>query len=110
MALYATVYVAVMGPEGLRKVNDISYASAHHLHDALLATGLFKEVFDKPFLKEFVLSTSLDYKTLQQALVSNGFFAALRTEEGYLDFCCTEKRTPEQIDELVSVITSLVNN
>lgn len=110
MALYATVYVAVMGPEGLRKVNDISYASAHHLHDALLATGLFKEVFDKPFLKEFVLSTSLDYKTLQQALVSNGFFAALRTEEGYLDFCCTEKRTPEQIDALVSVITSLVNN
>ena len=55
MALYVTVYMSLMGPKGLKEVNDRSYAAAHYLHDELLKTGKFAEVFDKPFLNEFVL-------------------------------------------------------
>ena len=47
MALYVTIYLSLMGPEGLRRVNEISAAGAHILHDKLLETGLFTEVFDK---------------------------------------------------------------
>ncbi|MCD8313221.1 MAG: aminomethyl-transferring glycine dehydrogenase subunit GcvPA [Bacteroidales bacterium] len=107
MALYVTVYLSLMGPEGLRKVNDLSYDGAHYLHDRLLATGRFTEAFDKPFLKEFVLKTSLHVAGLQQKLIDNGFFAAYETEEGYVSFCVTEKRTKAEIDALVAVIESI---
>ena len=107
MALFVTVYMSLMGPEGLKKVNDLSYGGAHYLHDRLLETGKFAEVFDRPFLKEFVLRTSIDIPTLQKALLDNGFFGALRTEEGYVSFCVTERRTKAEIDAMVGVIDAI---
>ena len=50
MALYVTVYMSLMGPKGLREVNELCYGGAHYLHDRLLETGLFEKPFDKPFL------------------------------------------------------------
>lgn len=104
MALWVTVYLSLMGPEGMRKVNAISAEGAHHLHDELLKTGKFEEVFTAPFLKEFVLRPLCDVKELQQKLYDAGFFAAYQTEEGYVTFCVTEKRTREEIDALVKTI------
>ena len=108
MALYATVYMSLMGDEGLKKVNDLSYAGAHYLHDRLIATGCFEEVFDKPFLKEFVLKTDVPADQLQRALAEEGFFAPLQTEEGYVSFCVTEKRSREEIDRLLAVIRTVI--
>lgn len=107
MALFVTVYMSLMGPDGLKKVNDLSYGGAHYLHDRLLETGKFTEVFDRPFLKEFVLGTSIDIPSLQKALLDNGFFGALRTEEGYVSFCVTERRTKAEIDAMVGVIDAI---
>ena len=104
MALFVTVYLSLMGPEGLKKVNDLSYGGAHYLHDKLLATGKFEEVFHQPFLKEFVLKPLVPISELQQKFLDGGFFAALETEEGYVSFCVTEKRSKQEIDELVSLI------
>ena len=96
-----------MGPDGLKKVNDLSYGGAHYLHDRLLATGKFSDVFDRSFLKEFVLGTTLDTDVLQQSLLDAGFFGALRTEEGYVSFCVTERRTKAEIDAMVDVIDKI---
>lgn len=104
MALWVTVYLSLMGPEGMKQLNETCYANAHYLHDELLKTGKFKEVFEAPFLKEFVLKPLTDIKTLQQKLYDNGFFAALETPEGYVCFCATEKRTRQEIDSLINVI------
>ena len=108
MALYATVYMSLMGDEGLKKVNDLSYGGAHYLHDRLIATGCFEDVFDKPFLKEFVLKTDVPADQLQRALAEEGFFAPLQTEEGYVSFCVTEKRSREEIDRLLAVIRTVI--
>jgi glycine dehydrogenase subunit 1 len=103
MALWVTIYLSLMGPEGLREVNRISSDGAHYLYKELLATGKFEEVFPgKPFLKEFVLKPKV--AGLQARLEQAGFFAALETEEGYVSFCVTEKRTKEEIDQLVKVV------
>ena len=104
MALWCTVYLSLMGPEGLRKVNRLSCEGAHYLYDSLLATGKFEKVFDGPFLKEFVLRPLCDVEKLQQALLDAGFFAALQTEEGYVSFCVTEKHGKDEIDSLVKVV------
>ena len=103
MALWVTIYLSLMGPKGLKEVNRISSDGAHYLYKELLATGKFEEVFPgKPFLKEFVLKPKVG--GLQAKLEQAGFFAALETEEGYVSFCVTEKRTKEEIDQLVKVV------
>ena len=105
MALWVTVYLSLMGPEGLREVNRLSSDGAHYLYAELLKTGRFEEVFPgKPFLKEFVLKPKQFPGQMQKKLEDAGFFAALDTEEGYVSFCVTEKRTKEEIDRLVQVI------
>lgn len=104
MALYVTVYMSLMGKEGLAKVNSLSSAGAHYLYGELLKTGKFEPVFDKPFLKEFVLKPLVPVEKLQQKLLDAGFFGALATEEGYVSFCVTEKRTRAEVDSLVEAV------
>lgn len=104
MALYVTVYMSLMGKEGLAKVNSLSSAGAHYLYGELLKTGKFEPVFDKPFLKEFVLKPLVPVEKLQQKLLDKGFFGALATEEGYVSFCVTEKRTKAEVDSLVEAV------
>ncbi len=104
MALYVTVYMSLMGKEGLSKVNSLSSAGAHYLYGELLKTGKFEPVFDKPFLKEFVLKPLVPVEKLQQKLLEEGFFGALATEEGYVSFCVTEKRTRAEVDSLVEAV------
>ena len=107
MALWCTVYLSLMGPEGLRRVNELSYEGAHYLHDALLATGRFAQVYDQDFLKEFVLKPLCDVEKLQQALLDAGYFAALQTEEGYVTFCVTEKADRKDLDRIVEIVKAL---
>ena len=107
MALWCTVYLSLMGPEGLRKVNTLCYERSHYLHDRLLETGKFESVTEGEFIKEFVLKPLCDVEKLQKALLDAGYFAALQTEEGYVTFCATEKHGKEEIDQLVEIVKSV---
>jgi glycine dehydrogenase subunit 1 len=111
MALHITIYLALMGKQGLREVNEQSYGAAHYLHDELVKTELFTPAFpNTPFLKEFALRTTLPVKALQSHLAKHGYMAGIALgdyREGMDDcilFCATEKRTKQQIDELVKLI------
>ena len=107
MALWCTVYLSLMGPEGMRRVNELSYEGAHRLYESLLKTGKFEKVFDGDFLKEFVLRPLCPVDKLQKALLDAGYFAALQTEEGYVTFCVTEKHSAEEIDKIVEIVKAL---
>jgi len=108
MALWCTVYLSLMGPEGMRRVNAICFEGSHYLKRQLLATGKFEDPMpDATFLKEFVLIPKIPAAKLQQALLDAGFFAALEGPEGYVSFCVTEKRTKAEIDALVGIVKNL---
>ena len=107
MALYVTVYMSLMGPKGLREVNELSYGGAHYLHDRLLETGLFEKAFDKPFLKEFTLKALVPARKIQDALMLIGVFGAVEVEEGLVNFCVTEKVSKENIDAVVEYLKEL---
>lgn len=105
MALYVTVYLSLMGKEGMKRVNDLSYGGAHYLYKQLLATGKFSEAFEgKPFLKEFTVRTSLTADKLHAALAEGGYLAAMPMGGDLVSFCVTEKRTREEIDNMVELI------
>jgi glycine dehydrogenase subunit 1 len=105
MALYATIYLALMGKEGVREVNQLSANGAHYLYEQLLATGKFQPAFpEKPFLKEFVVKTDLDIKALNARLLENGIMGPVDLGNGLAEFAVTEKRSKEEIDNLITLI------
>ena len=113
LALYATVYLSLMGPTGLRKVNELSYIGAHYLYDQLIKTGKFSPVYNQSFLKEFVVHTHLNVEMIQKQLSDHGIFGAVNLGdfdekyENVLNFCVTEKRSKHEIDQLVSILGDL---
>ena len=101
MALFVTIYLSLMGKQGLKEVAQLSYAGAHYLWDELKKTGRFHLVFDQPFFNEFYVKYDGDVDTLYQRFVEAGFLVA-KLEDG-LVFAVTEKRTKEEIDNLVKI-------
>lgn len=104
MALYATIYLSLMGPEGLREVNRLSCDGAHYLYNRLIESGKFHKVFDAPFLKEFTVRTDLDMKAVNEKLRKNGIMGGIDLGNGLVEFAVTEKRTREEIDKLVKLM------
>lgn len=105
MALYAVIYIALMGKQGMLDVNRLSCDGAHYLHARLLNSGLFEESFPgKPFLKEFTLKTGLDLPKLEKYLAENGVMGGLDLGNGLVAFAVTEKRSRKEIDRLVELI------
>ena len=104
MALYVTIYLSLMGKQGMKEAAELSYAGAHYLCDKLLATGLFTKTFEQPFLNEFCLTYNGDVDTLQKKCMEMGYLAGVKVDEHTLMFAVTEKRTKEDIDDLVEVI------
>ena len=102
MALFVTIYCSLMGKQGLKEAAQLSYAGAHYLCDELLKTGRFSLAFDKPFFNEFYVKYDGDANTLYQRFIEEGILGGIRLEEGFL-FAVTEKRTKEEIDNLVKI-------
>ena len=101
MALFVTIYLSLMGKQGLKEAAQLSYAGAHYLWDELKKTGRFHMVFDQPFFNEFYVKYDGDVDTLYQRFVEAGFLL-VKLEDGLL-FAVTEKRTKEEIDNLVKI-------
>lgn len=104
MALYATIYLSLMGIQGLKDVNRLSCDGAHYLYNQLLKSKKFQPVFNKPFLKEFVVKTDLDMKKVNEKLLKNGIMGGIVIGDGIVEFAVTEKRTKEEIDKLVNLM------
>ena len=102
MALFVTIYCSLMGKQGLKEAAQLSYAGAHYLCDELQKTGRFRLVYDKPFFNEFYVKYDGDVDTLYQRFIDAGFLGGVKFDDGIL-FAVTEKRTKEEIDNLVKM-------
>lgn len=103
MALFVTIYMSVMGKEGVKEAAQMSYDGAHYLHDALIATGLFSDKYERPFFNEFCVKYNGDVDRLQQRFIENGILGGVKVDTDTLMFAVTEKRTKEEIDTLVNI-------
>lgn len=104
MALFVTIYLSLMGKEGVKEAAELSYAGAHYLCDQLVATGMFKKTFDQPFFNEFCLTYEGDVDALQKKCAEKGYLAGVKVDEHTIMFAVTEKRTQEDMDDLADVI------
>ena len=101
-AMTASVYLAAMGPEGLKKVASSSMAHAHYLADQLQKIG-FEKVSDNEFFNEFLTTSKVDPKKLEEKLAEKNILMGLPVDDKIL-WAVTELNSKEKIDELVSAI------
>ena len=105
LALRAAVYLAAMGPRGLRSVAELCLQKARYALDRLTAGGVFRPAFDRPVFKEFVVrAAGGDVEKRLKATQEQGIFAGVPLGRWYPDLsdcllvAVTEIRTRAEID------------
>jgi len=112
-ALAATVYMSLMGKEGLTAVAELCTRKSHYLADKIAELDNFGIKFDNPFFKEFVVQSTHPVDEVLEKLRDNGIFAGIPLGD-YDDqltdcFLCavTEKRTKKEMDDFVQALKEL---
>lgn len=110
-ALAATVYMTLLGKNGLRDVAYQSLQKANYAKESLLKTGRFSSVFEGPFFQEFLLRSETPIAELNKRLLSEKIIGGLELERYYPELpntwllALTEKRTKEEIDKVVAILS-----
>jgi glycine dehydrogenase subunit 1 len=108
-ALRAAVYLAALGPQGLKETAEWCLHKAHYAAVQLTKKGL-KHRFARPFFNEFTLAADGDVPALLGRLLRKGYHAGLALGRWYpqLNDCfsvaVTEKRSRAEIDGLASAV------
>lgn len=103
MALWVTIYMSLMGKQGVKEAAERSYGGAHYLCEQLLSTGKFQLTYNQPFFNEFCVSYDGDVDALQRKFTDNGFFGGIKIDDNKILFAVTEARTKAEIDKLVEL-------
>lgn len=103
MALYVTIYMSLMGKEGLKEAAQISYDGAHYLFEHLLNCPMFSPTFNRPFFNEFCINYKGNVDKLLKRLENNGILGGVKLSEHTIMMAVTEKRTRKEVDHLISL-------
>ena len=107
MALFVTIYMSVMGKEGLKEAASLSYSGAHYLCEKLTETGRFKLSYDRPFFNEFCMKFDGKVDALLAGLADYGILGGVKVSDEEIMFAVTEARTKSEVDELVRLCGEL---
>jgi len=102
-ALTASVYLAAMGPEGMKEAALQCYSKAHYLAEGLEKAGLRRR-YEADFFNEFVTDCD-DPEALLAKLDEKGILGGLPVENGIL-WCATEINSKEEIDALIREVAA----
>jgi glycine dehydrogenase subunit 1 len=107
MMLTSTVYMSLMGKQGIVEVANLCLQKSHYLSEKICQLKNYSLKYTKPFFKEFVINTPvssqqiIDKMLLEKILV--GIDLSQYGEEGLL-IAVTEKRTKAEMDKFVEVL------
>ena len=102
-AMTAAVYLAAVGPEGLKQVANLCYQKAHYLMQQLTAIPGITLRYQGPFFHEFVTDQA-DANRILLKLEQEGILGGLPLSDGGILWCATEKNSKEDIDRMVGII------
>ncbi|CAN5657245.1 aminomethyl-transferring glycine dehydrogenase subunit GcvPA [soil metagenome] len=115
-ALAATVYLATLGPHGLRDVAALGAARARDLERALSGAGA-PRVHAAPYLNEFAVRVP-DAQRVHAELLERGVLAGLPLARWYPDdpqlrdallVCATEVTTPADIERFAGALADVMS-
>ena len=105
-AMTASVYLAAMGPGGMEKVALSCYNNYRYLEERLKELG-FKRVDEGEYFNEFLTTSPIDPKVLEEKLSDKKILSGLQVEDKIL-WCATELNAKEKIDVLADAIKEVL--
>ena len=105
-ALTAGLYLAAMGPDGLKAAATQSMSKAHYLAGALCAIPGVEMAYSGEYFHEFVTVMPKTEEVLA-ALEKADILGGLPVENGIL-WCATEKVSREQLDKAVEIVKEVL--
>ena len=113
MALSASVYMALMGKNGLRRVGELNYHKAHYAAQGISRLDGYSVDMSKPFFNEFVVACPRPVAEINEALLEEGMIGGYDLGQHYFHLqdhmlvCVTEVNAKDEIDRLVEVLGGL---
>ena len=107
IALSASMYLATLGPRGLRRVAELCYEKAHYAADRIDALPGFRVERDEPFFHEFVVRTPKPPSEINRALIARNIIGGLDVSDATHNrmlLCATELNTRAEIDALAEAL------
>jgi glycine dehydrogenase subunit 1 len=107
-ALRAAVYLAALGPQGLKETAALCVRKAHYAADQISAVTGLRPRFQRPYFKEFTLAGIPNAAALLSRILKDGYHGGLALSRWYpaltdcVSIAVTEKRTKAEIDGLTT--------
>lgn len=112
LALRASVYLATMGPAGLRQAAQLCHNKAKYLVDQLKQVGIQRRFPQQPFFNEVLVQLHRPVREVLDEASHAGVLAGYPIGQDYpelsdcLLIAVTEKRTKAEIDRLVELLAT----
>jgi len=112
-ALAATVYLSWLGKEGIREVSEQCVQKAHYLAEEISGIKGSSVAWDAPFFNEFAVKCPAEASRVVDVLSQKGILAGCPLGRfypelnNYLLIAVTEKRTKQEMDDLVAGLEEL---
>jgi len=109
-ALAATVYLSLVGKEGLREVANLSLQKAHYAAAEIAKLPGYQIACKSAFFKEFTVSCPLPADQINRQLLDKKILGGFASSVDYphlknaMTIAVTEKRTKAEIDRLVAAL------
>jgi len=103
-ALGVAVHLAWLGPDGLRRVGELSSAFAHEAARRITTETNFEIASTRPFVREFAVRGPKAPRETIDELRHRGIFAGPLLDDDTFNVAFTEKRVPSDIDLLVEAL------
>lgn len=113
MALAATIYLSLLGKNGLKQVANLCYQKTHYAAKKINELPGFKVHDEQPFFHEFVVDCPIEAKIVNERLLENQILGGYELEKSYpglgrsLLIAVTEMNTVEEIDYLVNSLAEV---
>lgn len=107
MAVRATIYLATLGPEGLKEVAQRCVDNAHYLANKLKELDQIELVYNHEFFHEFVTKTDKVNEILTK-LEENDILGGYPISDNEILWCATEVNTKDEMDNVVSLVKEVL--
>jgi len=114
LATAATIYLSLMGKQGLREVAEHSTQKAHYLAEQLSSAGGCRLAFAEPFFKEFVVKLPRPASQVIASLIEKKILAGINLGQFYKGMndhmlvAVTEKRTRAEMNGFAAMLKSVL--
>lgn len=115
MTTAATIYMSLLGPEGLETVASNSHANTQLLKQKLTALDGVEGVFSRPEFHEAVLRLNTPVTNLIDQLSQIGILPGYNLSEDYpelgnaLLICATETKTEQDLDHFAAELKKVIS-